>query len=254
MACEDFQAELSAWVDGESNGTERARLAAHLQTCRECADTLRALQNTSSLLRSLAVPRAPASVTQAAMRQVQVMRRGLAGLRIVRTRASYASVGIAVAGLAAAVAIAVFFGWHEFGSSPAGSSAPANPASAGTVAGAANGGDYRLSSAPDAATLGSAPGRSGYDFRDPSTHGRRDIGTFDARERFAWEHGSWHHEQRFGRDGWWWEVGGAWYWYERPGAGPPSYVSEVRFVADSPPAGENSQNPAAAAAAPPQRP
>jgi Putative zinc-finger len=247
MACEDFQVELSAWVDGESTGSERARLTAHLQTCRECAATLGALQNTSSLLRALAIPRAPASITQPAIRQARAMRNALTAPRVLRVRASHAALGLAAAGLAAAIAVVIFFGWHGFANGP---SAPANPVSAGAV-GPATSGSYRLSSAQDDAALGTAPTQSGYDFRDPNTHGQRDIGTFDARERFAWEHGVWHHEQRFGRDGWWWEVGGAWYWYERPTAGPPPYVSELRFAADLASRGQNPKNPVAAEA--PQR-
>jgi hypothetical protein len=248
MACEDFQVELSAWVDGESTGNERARLAAHLQTCPACTETLRVLQRNSSLLRTLAIPRAPASVTQPARREVRAAGGRLSAPRMLRVRASYASGGVAAAGLAAAIAVAVFFGWHEFANGPSGSAVPAKPASA--AAGPANSGSFRLSSAQDEAAL--APARPGYDFRDPHSHGRRDIGTLDARERFAWEHGAWHHEQRFGRDGWWWQVGGASYWYERPTAGPPSYVSEVRFAGDPAPNGQNPKNPTAASA--PQRP
>jgi hypothetical protein len=251
MACEDFQVELSAWVDGESTGDERARLAAHLQTCPACAETLRVLQHNSLLLRTLTIPRAPASVTQPAMREVRTAGGGLSAPRMLRVRAPYPSAGIAAAGLAAAIAVAVFFGWHEFANGPSGSAVPAKPASAG--AGPAKSGSFRLSSAQDEAALAAAPARSGYDFRDPNSHGRRDIGTFDARERFAWEHGAWRHEQRFGRDGWWWQVGGGWYWYEQPTAGPPPYVSEVRFAGDPAPNGQNPKNPTAASA-PPQRP
>lgn len=235
MACADFQAELSAWVDRESTGEQHARLAAHLQTCPACAETLRSLQNTSALLRALPIPRAPVSVTHPAMRQVQAMQRGLPMLRIMRLRASSPSFGLAAAALAAAIAIAVFFGWREFANSPNGSDSQG----------------YHLSSAPDADS-GAAPTQSGYDFRDPGTHGARDIASFDARERFVWEHGTWRHEQRFGRDGWWWQVSGAWYWYERPTAGPPLYVSELRFTADSAPAVRKRQRGAAAEAASPR--
>jgi hypothetical protein len=48
--------------------------------------------------------------------------------------------------------------------------------------------------------------------------------------RLAWEGGRWHHEMRNGRDGWWWDVGGAWYFYPRAMEGPPTYVSEVEVV------------------------
>jgi hypothetical protein len=50
--------------------------------------------------------------------------------------------------------------------------------------------------------------------------------------RLAWESGRWHHEIRYGRDGWWWDVGGAWYFYPQPLEGPPAYVSEVEVVDD----------------------
>ena len=73
MACEEFQIELSAWVDGELAGIERARLEAHLQTCRECRDLLSDFRDTSSLVRELPVPRAPAFITDAAMRLVRAM-------------------------------------------------------------------------------------------------------------------------------------------------------------------------------------
>jgi hypothetical protein len=51
------------------------------------------------------------------------------------------------------------------------------------------------------------------------------------RGHLAWEGGRWHHEVRNGRDGWWWDVGGAWYYYPQPMEGPPTYVSED-FVDD----------------------
>jgi hypothetical protein len=50
--------------------------------------------------------------------------------------------------------------------------------------------------------------------------------------RLAWEGGRWHHEVRNGRDGWWWDVGGAWYFYPQPMEGPPAYVSDVEYADD----------------------
>src|ERR1700720_3236172 len=47
----------------------------------------------------------------------------------------------------------------------------------------------------------------------------------------AWEGGRWRHEIHNGRGGWWWDVGGAWYFYPQPMEGPPTYVSED-FVDD----------------------
>ena len=46
------------------------------------------------------------------------------------------------------------------------------------------------------------------------------------RGRVAWEGGRWHHEMHNGRDGWWWDVGGVWYFYPQQMDGPPSYISE----------------------------
>lgn len=74
-------------------------------------------------------------------------------------------------------------------------------------------------------------GARGYRFG--SRGGRRDIHTFNERERAAWQHGGWHHERHFGRDGYWWEVNGAWYWYAQPMDGPPSYVSDFEVVDDN---------------------
>jgi hypothetical protein len=76
-----------------------------------------------------------------------------------------------------------------------------------------------------------ALGERGFSFRG-AEHGRRDIATFNERERAVWLGGHWLHERRFGRLGYWWEVNGAWYFYDRPLAGPPTYVSEVEFFDD----------------------
>ena len=46
------------------------------------------------------------------------------------------------------------------------------------------------------------------------------------RGRVAWEGGRWHHEVHDGRDGWWWDVGGVWYYYPQAMEGPPTYISE----------------------------
>jgi len=76
------------------------------------------------------------------------------------------------------------------------------------------------------------PGERGYRFAT-SKGVRRDVKGFSENERIAWQHGRWRHERRFGRDGWWWEVNGAWYWYGQPMQGPPPYVSEFEVVDDS---------------------
>ncbi|MGB6286420.1 MAG: hypothetical protein WBG18_18725 [Xanthobacteraceae bacterium] len=50
--------------------------------------------------------------------------------------------------------------------------------------------------------------------------------------QLAWRDGRWHHATRDGRDGWWWDVGGFWYFYPEQIEGPPDYVSDVE-VADN---------------------
>ncbi len=50
--------------------------------------------------------------------------------------------------------------------------------------------------------------------------------------RQAWEGGRWRHEAHNGRYGWWWDVGGVWYFYPQPMEGPPGYISEVEAVED----------------------
>lgn len=54
----------------------------------------------------------------------------------------------------------------------------------------------------------------------------RDFGGHPYRGRIGWEGGRWRHEIHDGRDGWWWDVGGVWYYYPQPMDGPPAYVSE----------------------------
>ena len=51
--------------------------------------------------------------------------------------------------------------------------------------------------------------------------------------RLAWGGGRWRHEIHNGRDGWWWDVGGVWYFYPQPMEGPPAYVSDVEVMDDA---------------------
>lgn len=74
-----------------------------------------------------------------------------------------------------------------------------------------------------------ALGERGYSFRGPGGV-RREIIAFSPREREIWRGGHWHHEMRFGRMGYWYEVNGAWYFYDQPFDGPPAYVSDVEFM------------------------
>jgi hypothetical protein len=60
----------------------------------------------------------------------------------------------------------------------------------------------------------------------------RNFGGHAYRGSLAWEGGRWRHEMHNGRYGWWWDVGGAWYFYPQPMDGPPAYVSDVEFVDD----------------------
>ncbi len=41
----------------------------------------------------------------------------------------------------------------------------------------------------------------------------RDIARFHERDLGVWRSGYWHHGRHHGRHGWWWVVGGAWYFY-----------------------------------------
>jgi hypothetical protein len=52
------------------------------------------------------------------------------------------------------------------------------------------------------------------------------------RGRVAWQGGRWRHEMHNGRLGWWWDVGGVWYFYPQQMDGPPAYVSDVEAFDD----------------------
>lgn len=246
MRCEDLHAELSAWIDGELSVGGRARISAHLQTCAACRDYVRALQDVSSLVRTLPAPRAPASMTRAAMHQISAVR-GQAAAPWPRWRLSLSwpipALGFGLASLAAIVALAVFIGRLEWKSPSQHRDSLQDSASSASTP-LPNGAGYHLSSAPDSIT-GAIPITPGYDFRGGQN--RRDISSFNARERYAWDHGIWRHERRFGRDGWWWDVEGAGYWYDKPAAGTPTIVSDIRFAADSRSIGATPQPPAKAA-------
>jgi hypothetical protein len=62
----------------------------------------------------------------------------------------------------------------------------------------------------------------------------RNFGGHAYHGRLAWEGGRWRHEMRNGRDGWWWDVGGVWYFYPQPMEGPPRYVSDLEVVDEVP--------------------
>lgn len=79
------------------------------------------------------------------------------------------------------------------------------------------------------------------------------------RGHLAWEGGRWRHEVHNGRDGYWWDVGGIWYFYPQPMDGPPTYVSEdyaddVPYADAAAPAGAYAPPPGAYAPPPPPPP
>jgi signal transduction histidine kinase len=71
MACEAFQEDLSALIDGQLTRAEQVRLAAHLQACGECRVALREITEASLLVHELPTSQAPAHVTDNAMRLVR---------------------------------------------------------------------------------------------------------------------------------------------------------------------------------------
>ena len=64
-----------------------------------------------------------------------------------------------------------------------------------------------------------------------------------------WRGGYWHHGWHDGRVGWWWAVGGAYYWYPEPIYPYPSVASEV-YVTQMPAPVTVQAPPAAAPTAP----
>jgi hypothetical protein len=70
----------------------------------------------------------------------------------------------------------------------------------------------------------------GHDF-----HGR-DFGHFSPAERSVWQGGRWVHDWHDGRYGWWWTVGGFWYFYPEPVYPYPTYVPPAVVVQQAPPA------------------
>lgn len=51
---------------------------------------------------------------------------------------------------------------------------------------------------------------------EPNHWGHGDIHRFHERDLEIWRGGSWRHEVHDGRLGWWWLVGGIWYFYAQP--------------------------------------
>ena len=121
------------------------------------------------------------------------------------------------------------------------------PASAGRPVGVAGMG-LRVSMALTVALAAALPGAAHAD-RDARRWGG-DIRHFDRHDRGVWRRGSWHHGHHDGRLGWWWVVGGIWYFYPRPVYPypdpyvPPVVVQQSPVYVQQPP--EYVQQPSAA--------
>jgi len=76
-----------------------------------------------------------------------------------------------------------------------------------------------------------APARAIPPFRE------RNVAAFTPHELGQWRGGHWRHERYHGRFGWWWVLGGAWYFYPEPVYPYPDYVSEDVYIT-APDAGE----------------
>ncbi|MBR0958874.1 hypothetical protein [Bradyrhizobium japonicum] len=83
--------------------------------------------------------------------------------------------------------------------------------------------DSRPHSAPGPRNAGGPPSGRNY-ARGPAP--TRDWDGQAYRGNRAWDGGRWRHEVRNGRSGWWWDVGGVWYYYPQRMAGPPAYISD----------------------------
>jgi hypothetical protein len=106
---------------------------------------------------------------------------------------------------------------------------------------------------------GQGPGRGPQDAHFARGVQARNFGGHAYHGRQAWEGGRWRHEIHNGRNGWWWDVGGVWYFYPQPMEGPPAYVSDLEVVddgdgPDGPPIAEGYAPPPPGAYAPPPPP
>ena len=90
----------------------------------------------------------------------------------------------------------------------------------------------------DAILVQLAPRRSdvGPTFRQPGQPARSpNVNQQNPRGRLAWRNGHWRHTARNGRLGWWWDVGGVWYFYPDSIDGPPDYVSDITVTDETAP-------------------
>ena len=123
---------------------------------------------------------------------------------------------------------------------PAAHAAPVHPgAGAGVVHQGTGAGPVHQGTGPGPVHQGAVSGHGPQNAHVARGNVRaRNFGGHPYHGRLAWEGGRWHHEMHNGRDGWWWDVGGVWYFYPQQMDGPPTYVSDVEVmddVADGPP-------------------
>ncbi|MBM7124207.1 hypothetical protein ACFFJT_00470 [Dyella flava] len=74
--------------------------------------------------------------------------------------------------------------------------------------------------------LGPGPVRLPGNFHHFEGH---DFAHFSPADQAMWRGGGWRHEFHNGRWGWWWFVGGAWYFYDQPVYPYPVFVSDVVY-------------------------
>jgi hypothetical protein len=73
--------------------------------------------------------------------------------------------------------------------------------------------------------------------RDGDRHWQGDMREFHNRDLPRWRAGHWRNSVHDGRLGWWWVVGGLWYFYPRPVYPyPDAYTPPVVVVPQAPPA------------------
>ncbi len=72
--CEEVREQLSAWLDGELAEAERARVAAHLDSCAACRRELAQLTALNAALAELAAP-VPSGLAERVLARVQPSRR-----------------------------------------------------------------------------------------------------------------------------------------------------------------------------------
>ena len=58
------------------------------------------------------------------------------------------------------------------------------------------------------------------------------VSHFSAQDRATWQHGRWQHGNHHGRNGWWWNSGGTWFFYDQPVYPYPGYVSNTYYDDD----------------------